>query len=142
MVLRHRKKGRHKYMGSRKWGRGNIKKGRGKGSRGGKGFAGSSKHKWVWVITHHPEHFGKESMKSLKKEDMQTVNLWALNKMAAEGKFEKSGDGKYIVNLAGFKVLGSGKPAFPFSVTADAFSKSAVEKIKGAGGDAKISSEE
>ena len=138
--MRHRKKSRHKYLGTRSWGRGNIKKGRGKGSRGGKGFAGSSKHKWVWVLTHCPEHFGKESMKPLGKK-LPTVNIWALNRMAAEGKLERSSDGRFMADLTGFKVLGTGRPAFPFVVKADSFSKSAAEKIKSAGGEARIAGE-
>jgi len=138
MAIRHRKRSRHRYHATRSWGRGNIKHGRGAGSRGGKGFAGSSKHKWIWVITKHPGHFGRESMRSLKHEEPKVMNLWMLNKMAAEGKLQKSGDGKFQAELPDFKVLGTGKLEFPLFVRAGAFSKSAVEKIKEAGGEAKL----
>lgn len=137
MVVRHRKRSRHRYMATRKWGRGNIKHGRGKGSRGGSGFAGSSKHKWIWIIKNHPDHFGKESMKSMKAVKQKTINLWALNQMALNGKLSKGSDGKFKAEFKGFKVLGAGKLEFPLHVEADAFSEGAVRKIKAAGGETK-----
>jgi len=135
MAVRHRKRSKHKFLGTRKWGRGNIKHGRGKGCRGGKGFAGSGKHKWVWVNKYYPDHFGRESNRAVSVR-LSPINLWAVNKMVSEGKAAKVG-GKFEVKLEGFKVLGSGKLEFPCNIIADAFSESAVEKIKAAGGEAK-----
>jgi len=139
MARRIRKRSRHKYHGTRRWGGGNIKHRRGKGSKGGKGFGGSHKQKRIHMIVHHPDHFGRESMVSLKKERPKTINVWEINKLVLDGKAGKGSDGRYAVELAGFKVLGAGKVAFPVSVHAGSFSKSAVEKIRGAGGDAKLS---
>ena len=137
MALRYRKRSRHRYMGTRRWGRGNIKHGRGAGSHGGRGFGGSSKHNWIWVITHYPDHFGKESMKSIKKDKVKGVNLWMLNQMALQGKFQKSGE-RFEADFTGCKILGTGKLEVPMLVKASAFSESAMEKIKGAGGEAKV----
>jgi len=139
MARRIRKRSRHKYHGTRRWGGGNIKHRRGKGSKGGKGFGGSHKQKRIFMIVHHPDHFGRESMVSLKKETQETTNLWEISKLVANGKFKKGGDGKYLVELPGCKVLGAGKIVVPVSVHAGAFSKGAVEKIKEAGGEAKVS---
>lgn len=137
MAVRHRKRSRHKYPGTRRWGRGNIKHGRGKGSRGGKGFAGSSKHKWIQVITKHPGHFGRESMKSLKRGKRKALNLWQINMMALSGKFGAPEGGKYSADLSGYKVLGSGIITVAAKIRADAFSARAAEKIAKAGGEAK-----
>ncbi|MDD5317489.1 MAG: uL15 family ribosomal protein [Candidatus ainarchaeum sp.] len=136
MAVRHRKRSRHKYPGTRKWGRGNIKHGRGKGSRGGKGFAGSSKHKWIQIITKYPGHFGRESMRSLKPK-RKALNLWEINRMALAGKFGAPEGGRYKAELAGYKVLGCGDIGVAAVVTADAFSGRAAEKIAKAGGEAK-----
>ena len=136
MAVRHRKRSKHKFLGTRKWGRGNIKHGRGKGCRGGKGFAGSSKHKWIWVIKNYPNHFGGESNRPLLGKP-KPINLWAINKLVSGGKVEKNASGKFEVKLEGFKVLGVGKLEFPCIISAYAFSESAVEKIKAAGGEAK-----
>jgi len=137
MARRIRKRSRHKYHGTRRWGGGNIKHRRGKGSKGGKGFGGSHKQKWTWILRYHPDHFGREPMASLKKERQKVINLWEINRLVLDGKLKKGGDGKYLAELPDFKVLGTGKVEFPVFVQAGSFSKIAVDKIKGAGGDAK-----
>jgi large subunit ribosomal protein L15 len=48
MVLRYEKKAR-RYLGTRRWGGGNIKNRRGSGSRGGVGRAGK-KHKFTRIV--------------------------------------------------------------------------------------------
>jgi large subunit ribosomal protein L15 len=137
MARRIRNKGKHRYHGTRHWGRGNIKHGRGKGSQGGKGFGGSHKQKWGWILRYHPDHFGREPMASLKKERPNVLNLWELNQMILNGKLPKGADGKYRVEMPDCKVLGTGKLEFPVSIRAFSFSKCATEKIRGAGGEAK-----
>jgi large subunit ribosomal protein L15 len=136
MAIRHRKRSRHKFPGTRRWGRGNIKHGRGAGSRGGKGFAGSSKHRWVQVITKYPDHFGREGMRSLKDAPQKVVNVWEIERMAAEGKLESEG-GKLKADLSGYKILGTGSIKAACIIVADAFSEAAAEKIKKAGGEAR-----
>lgn len=137
MARRIREKGRHRFHGTRRWGRGNIKHGRGSGSKGGVGFGGSHKQKRIYMIVHHPDHFGREPMASMKKERIEVVNIWEISKMAAQGKLAKGADGKYSAELPGCKVLGAGKMEFPVQVKALSFSKCAVEKIKAMGGEAK-----
>jgi large subunit ribosomal protein L15 len=138
MVRRHRKRSKKKYLGSRSWGAGNIKHRRGKGSKGGKGYAGSNKQRWTWIVRYEPDHFGRHGFVPPQSRDIKEINLWEINKMIIEGKFKKEESGKFAVELPGYKVLGCGKLEFPAFVKASAFSKSAVGKIKSFGGDAKV----
>jgi len=127
-----------KYLGSRRWGAGNIKNRRGKGSKGGKGYAGSHKHKWTYMVKYEPDHFGRFGFVSPTTKIIRTINLWDINKLIIDGKIEKSADGKFTANFKGCKILGGGKLNFPATIQADSFSKSAVQKIKDAGGEAKL----
>ncbi|MEM3555357.1 MAG: uL15m family ribosomal protein [Candidatus Micrarchaeia archaeon] len=137
MVRRHKKRSR-KYLGSRSWGAGNIKNRRGKGSRGGKGYAGSHKHRWTYMVKYEPEHFGRSGFIPPRRRKLREINLHEINKMILNGKFGKEQSGRFIVELKGYKVLGAGKLDFPAIVKASAFSKSAAGKIKSFGGDAGV----
>jgi large subunit ribosomal protein L15 len=137
MVRRHKKRSR-KYLGSRSWGAGNIKNRRGKGSRGGKGYAGSHKHRWTYMVKYEPEHFGRAGFTPPVRKKLKEINLHEINKMILKGKFNKEQSGKFLVELKGYKVLGGGKLEFPAIVKASAFSKSAAGKIKSFGGDAGV----
>jgi large subunit ribosomal protein L15 len=137
MARRHRKKSK-KYLGSRSWGAGNIKNRRNKGSKGGKGYAGSHKHKWSYMVKYEPDHFGKNGFVPPRRERLKEINLWGINKMIQGGKFSKDGSGKFVVELKGYKILGSGKLDFPAFIKASAFSKCAAGKIQSFGGDAKL----
>ena len=77
-------------------------------------------------------------MASLRKERVKVVNIWELNQMAAGGKLKKGEDGRYHAEMPDCKVLGAGKLEFAVAVRAGAFSACAVEKIKEAGGEAKV----
>ncbi len=134
MVRRHKEKNR-KYLGTRHCGGGNIKNRRGKGNKGGKGYAGSHKHKWTYMVKYEPEHFGRRGFASLRGPSGKVINLGDITRMIKDGKLGKSGD-RFNVDLSGYKVLGSGALEFPVSIKARAFSKSAEEKIKEAGGEA------
>jgi large subunit ribosomal protein L15 len=138
MARRHRKRSRKKYLGSRSCGAGNIKNRRGKGSKGGKGYAGSHKHKWTYIVKYEPEHFGKSGFVPPRREGKKEINLWEINKMIGRGDFKKDESGKFAVELKGYKVLGAGKLDFPAFVKASTFSKCAASKIKSFGGDAKV----
>jgi large subunit ribosomal protein L15 len=113
-----------KMRGSKTHGYGSKKKHRGGGSRGGKGFAGSFKHKKVFLKKYHPDHFRKKKFKSLAnkglKSRLKPVNLRDIQ----EGK-----------ELKGCKVLAGGSPPSG-EVRASAFSRRAKEKIEKAGGKA------
>jgi large subunit ribosomal protein L15 len=137
MVRRHRKRSRKKYLGSRSCGAGNIKHRRGKGSRGGVGYGGS-KNKWTYIVKYEPDHFGRHGFVPPKSCRLKEINLWEINNMLEGGKLKKDNSGRFIVELKGYKVLGSGRLSSPVSVKATSFSKSAVDKIKSFGGDAKV----
>ena len=134
MVRRHEKKYK-KYLGSRTWGAGNTKKRRGKGCKGGRGYAGSHKHKWLHIIKYEPEHFGKRgfvSLKQKKKKVGEIINVGDINLMIKDKKIEKVND-FYEFQFDG-KVLGGGKLEFPVKLKANSVSKLAREKIEKAGG--------
>jgi large subunit ribosomal protein L15 len=136
MVRRHRKKSR-RYLGSRSCGAGNIKHRRGKGSRGGVGYGGA-KNKWTYIVKYEPDHFGRHGFVPPQSDRLKEINLWEINKIIEGGKLEKDNSGRFVVELSGYKVLGSGKLDSPAFIKATSFSKSAVDKIKGFGGDAKV----
>ncbi len=118
---------RKAHRGTRNCGRGK------KGSRkrdGGRGLAGSNKHKLSWIIKNDPGHFGAEPMKGSKKP--KAVNIGYLNEWALT-------NGKDEVNALGLgfqKVLGRGEVTKAITVKAKAFTASAKEKIEAAGGKA------
>ena len=114
-----------------KWhGWGAKKKHRGKGSRGGKGYGGSSKHKRSYIYTYEPGHFGHKGFHSFKKKG-KAVNV---------GDLEKFGKGEINLTELGYeKLLSKGIVSSPLIIKVSKFSQRAKEKIEAAGG--KISSE-
>jgi large subunit ribosomal protein L15 len=117
-----------RMRGSKTHGYGSKKKHRGAGSRGGRGYAGSKKHKKTWIRKYEPGHIGKRGFKSLRqrglKKAVRTVNVSELERLA-EGKKEID------LGKQGYdKVLGSGQLRKPLIVKAAQFSKRAGEKIK------------
>ncbi len=127
MVQRNKKKSR-KFLGTRRWGVGNIKNARGKGDRGGVG-KGGKKHKWTHTVVYEKETIGKLGFKPWRKERLVEIDLYAVSNKAPSGE-------KPTLELRGYKVLSSGKLARPIIIKATAFSKKAEEKIKSAGGEA------
>lgn len=119
-----------KKRGTRTLGKGTMKKWRGKGHRGGKGYAGSKKHRKSWILRFEPEHLGKRGFIAKTSKSVKAVNLRDLEKLAGDKK---------EINLEelGFdKVLGSGNITKKLVVKANAFSRLAKEKIEKAGGKA------
>ncbi|MDO8339381.1 MAG: uL15m family ribosomal protein [Candidatus Burarchaeum sp.] len=134
MTLRHRKRSRHKYMGTRSWGGGNIKNRRGKGSRGGVGLGGGQDQKWTYMVKYMPDHFGKHGFHPVVREPNAVINLGEIDALAELGRLKQEG-GKYVFNFSG-KVLSGGKLSHPVVIHADEFSKGAEKKITAAGGQA------
>ncbi|MBM3308818.1 MAG: 50S ribosomal protein L15 [Candidatus Altiarchaeales archaeon] len=131
-----------KMRGSRTHGYGNTQKHRGAGSRGGRGMAGSKKHKWAYVSKYMPEHFGRSGFKrpQCQVKEKKIANIGDLNlnasKLLKEGFLKKEKDA-YVVNLTekGFdKLLGAGKVSNKFIITVKECSGKAKEKIEAAGG--------
>ena len=110
----------------RRWhGWGAKKKHRGKGSRGGKGYGGSSKHKRSYIYAYEPEHFGYKGFHSLKKKG-KAINV---------GNLEKFGKLELDLNELGYtKLLSKGNVSSPLVVKVAKFSQRAKEKIEKAGG--------
>lgn len=129
MVVRKKRKIR-KFRGKRSYGYGSHKKHRGGGSRGGRGKAGMHKHKWSYTVKYEPDHFGKRGFKrpAGAAKRVKAINLRQLEVLAAGKK-------KLDLSKLGYnKVLGSGNISSNLEVTAEAFSKKAIEKIEAAGG--------
>jgi large subunit ribosomal protein L15 len=128
-----------KKRGSRSCGGGSHKKHRGAGSRGGKGYAGTHKHKITWVIKYAPEHFGKRGFKlppSVKKS-IKAVNVGALEEIAKVHGVKKGGKLTLDLTTLGYdKVLGKGRVTQPIVVKAGSFTEKALKKIESAGGEA------
>lgn len=116
-----------RMRGRRTHGYGSQKKHRGAGSRGGRGFGGSFKHKRVELRKKNPGHFRKQKFKSLQMKGiakkMPAMNLRDL----PPGK---------EVDLTGYKILSAGTAPKGIVVKATAFSPRAKEKIEAAGGKA------
>ncbi len=128
-----------KKRGSRTCGKGSHKKHRGAGSRGGKGMAGTHKHKMTWVIKHDPRHFGRYGFKLPPevKSKVKTVNVGELEDLAKAHGVKKGK--KIILDLASLgydKVLGKGMVTKALVVKAQKFTEKALKKIESAGGKA------
>ncbi len=126
MVVRKQKRNR-KYLGSRRWGVGNIKNARGKGDRGGVGRAGARKHKFTYMTSKARDQMHKKGFHPWKQSRLNEINLMQISGMAKE---------KGEIELRNFKVLSNGTLASPIKIKATKFSKVAAEKIKAAGGEA------
>jgi len=131
MVVRKQKRAR-KYLGSRRWGVGNIKNARGAGDRGGVGRAGTRKHNFTYMTSKAREEMHKKGFSPWNRKRLNEINLMQISAMVA-GK-----DAKQPIELPNYKVLSNGSLSAPVTIRASKFSKAAVEKIKGAGGEAVI----
>lgn len=102
------------------------KGGRGAGLRGGRGNAGLSKHKYMYMLKNMPDHFGRHGFKrpqGVVKKD-KTINV---------GQLEEKFPGKKDIDLTkeGFdKLLGGGRLSSSLKIKVKNASKKAVEKIK------------
>ena len=108
-------------------------------------MAGAEHHHRIMVNKYHPGHIGKKGMRHfhLKRNiyHCPVVNLdklWSLVSEETRKNAEKDKSKAPVIDVvkAGyFKVLGKGElPNIPVIVKARLFSKSAVERIRAAGG--------
>lgn len=135
-----------KQRGSRTHGWGRVGQHRAGGSRGGHGKAGFHKHKWSYVIKYEPDYFGKKGFTSPKNvgRKVNVINVGVLDEMAEKlsTRMEKN---KFFIDLESLgytKLLGTGNVTKPLIVKVPFCSSSATEKIKEAGGQILIKSEE
>ena len=143
MTINKRKKN-DRQRGHSTHGWGSKKKHRGKGHQGGAGMAGTgkradSKKPSIWKDKHY---FGKYGFTSkTPKVKINAINIGYiethLNKYITESLISKEGT-IYLVELKklGFnKLLGNGRVSLKFKISTPYASKSAVDKIKQAGGE-------
>lgn len=133
MTKRKRKKV-VKQRGHRTHGWGSPKKHRGKGSRGGKGHAGSKDHKKIWIMKNEPDRMGKRGFHSLRgkkvRPKVKAINLRNLERIALQKKLKEID----LKALGYEKLLGTGEVKGKLIVKADMFSAKSKEKIEKAGG--------
>jgi large subunit ribosomal protein L15 len=134
MTVRKRRK-KNRLRGHRVHGKGDTKNKRGAGSRGGRGKAGSHKHRF----TKYYADFGKEKKQVRGKPRAKAVNLdeveQSLPAWIASGKAQKSGD-KIVVDgkKTGFgKLLGRGELHSRIVFENVAASKAAAMKLRKSG---------
>jgi len=120
-----------RQRGSHTHGRGFKKKARGSGHRGGVGMAGTGKRgdqkKSKIINLYGNDYFGKD--KAIRKKPVK--KLKAINLREILDKFNKKSE----VNLKGYKILSLGEVKEKVIIKAAAASKSAIDKVKKAGGD-------
>ncbi|MCL4385860.1 MAG: uL15 family ribosomal protein [Cyanobacteria bacterium] len=133
MVIRKEKKNR-KFLGTRRWGVGNIKNARGAGDRGGVGKVGKlTKHDFTYITAKEPWLIHKKGFPSRKKVTFKEISLKTISAM-----LESSKEQKPSIELKNYKVLSNGVLEKPAIIKASKFSKQAVIKIKDKGGEAVV----
>jgi large subunit ribosomal protein L15 len=122
-----------KQRGSKTHGWGSKKKHRGAGSRGGRGRAGASGQKKLW-LRKRGGSLGKRGFKSLRQRGLKQrergINLRDLERLA-KGKNEID-----LLEHGYERVLGSGEISKPLKIKARYFSAKAKDKIAKAKGEA------
>lgn len=135
---------RGKGMGTHGWGA--RKKHKKKGHRGGKGMSGSGKradHKKTLIIKKYgSKYFGKRGItsKGTKRDIRKRINVGEID-MNLEKYGKKVGD-KWGISLKDYKILGQGEVKNKLFIKARGASKSAIKKIKKAGGDIILNSKD
>jgi large subunit ribosomal protein L15 len=133
----HKLRKTRKRRGSRTQGWGRVGQHRRTGSKGRRN-PGRHKALWSYVIRYEPDYYGKygfTSLKSLRQEE-KVINVGTLEGLAEKFAVADK-EGKSFINLEGLgysKLLGTGKISRALVVKVPAFSKTASEKIKDAGG--------
>lgn len=140
---------KRRQRGSRTHGGGTHKNRRGAGHRGGRGRAGRSKHEF-----HNYGPLGKHGFSRPEKvqDTVLTIDVQKLDEDAplyVADELAEEEDGSYRLDARdvvedgheadAVKVLGGGQVRNQLSITADAFSASAVELVEDAGGEAIVS---
>jgi len=140
MKIKKRKKSSRMHgrkMGTHGWGA--RKKHKKSGHRGGTGMAGTGKRadqkKTLITKLYGNKYFGKQGVtsKGTKRDTRKRINLQSIElNLQKYGK--KVGD-KWEINLKDYKILGTGEVKNKLIIKALETSKSAIEKVKRAGGE-------
>jgi large subunit ribosomal protein L15 len=129
-----RRRKKNKLRGQRTMGAGNTKNRRGAGSRGGRGKAGSNKHKFHSLGRLKERKYRQKAIQA-KGEAIQLGKLdLILEQLSSQGKVIKEGE-KYVVDKkSGYsKVLSQGEASHKIILKINASAK-AISKILKAGG--------
>ena len=138
-VHKRKKSSRYKGRGMGTCGTGARKNKRKSGHRGGKGMSGSGKradHKKTKITKLYGHgYFGKKGITSIgtKRDIRKRINLQQIE-LNLEKYGKKKGDG-FEINLENYKILGKGDIKNKLIIKAKEASKSAIEKVKKAGGE-------
>ena len=142
MTINKRKKN-DRQRGSKTHGWGSMKKHRGQGHRGGRGMAGTgkradSKKPSIWK----EDYFGKHGFVSkTPKVKINAVNIsfieQHISKFISTGLVKKENElyALELKNLGFNKLLGDGRVSLKFRIIAPYASKTAIDKVKDAGGE-------
>jgi len=137
-MMKFKRKKVQKYRGSKTHGCGSMKKRRGAGNRGGRGRAGSGKRgdckKPRYWKEKPPKGFVPKNTTTIKPINLDAIQLTI-------DKHKKGKDQTYDLDLKKIghnKLLGKGKIKSKVVITTPSASKKAIEKVKKAGGEVKI----
>ncbi len=136
---KRRKSSRMHGHGAGTHGRGARKKARGSGHHGGKGMAGSGKRadqkKTLITKLYGNDYFGKQGItsKKTKRDIRKRVNVGEISRNPE--KYGKKKENGYEITLGNYKVLGDGEVDKKLIIKAKEASKTAIEKVKKAGGE-------
>lgn len=129
-----------KLRGSRTCGWGQVGQHRKTGSKGGRGMAGSHKHKWTWILKYAPDYFGKHGFHRPNRRPYRAINLEQLNiiadRLEREGKIEVV-EGMQLVNLENMgikKLIAKGSVQKPLLVVVERWTEQAEKEVLKAGG--------
>jgi large subunit ribosomal protein L15 len=122
-----------KFRGTRTVGYGRIGQHRDAGSKGNR-KVGRHKHLWSKIMNTDPGYFGKNGFTSPQSlhRTVKVINLSKLDQMA-------QGKSINLTELGYTKLLGTGKLTKALTIEVAAYSASAEEKVKAAGGEIKSS---
>jgi large subunit ribosomal protein L15 len=144
-VHKQKKNVRQRAKTTHGWG--SMKKHRGAGHRGGRGLSGSGKRsdQRKPALWKDKKYFGKHGFTSKSRmPEMVTINIKTLDDRAetfvkkGTAKFE---NGAYVIDLADIgynKLLSTGNATKKLMITTAYATEKAVEKVKKAGGDVKV----
>ena len=124
-------------MGTHGWGA--RKKHKKTGHRGGKGMSGSGKradHKKTLITKlYGGKYFGKQGItsKRTQRDKGNRINLQLIEKNLE--KYGKKTSKGFEINLKSYKILGTGEIKEKLIINAKEASKSAIDKVKKAGGE-------
>ncbi len=134
--MERKRKKKNRLRGNRSHGKGNTKNSRGAGCRGGRGRAGSHKHKYS---KYHKTFGTKKRLKP--KTGKKAVSIERLNEiidgLAEKNKVKKEGK-KYLIGkeFPYKKIVSPGTPEGEWKIRGIKLSASAKEAIEAAGGKA------